>query len=424
MPVNRAAKSPSAFERWFFVLSFLTLNLEILPGGEYQPLGFIFLIGVVAVRVGGLRRTPMRAAFLFLYLATIVFLIRGLSFYDVARIASIFIFLSSGSLLVNLVDRSVMKIIVAAHIVVLGVGLALPSLIIGALGSLFPRGVTYYSGFNSFFSSEPSYAALNLFGVYVLHRVYCKKFEQVFRATWIELGIVLCLIATYSVTGIILAGCIVLEYFLSPSPSRLKRVLRLAIVPLVCLSGIIYFGEILLSSERLSSFVYFLSSIDLSDFLLSWTLLEPSSSTRFISNAAAVVEGVTSIIGTGTFALSGPDVVFYPSWLRLAFDSNGIVGAGSSPQTPIAGLILFGGVLGIIFSLYLLVRAFAEIRRLPAGGKLLFFFFIGICAFWQAAVTYPFFWVFISALLGVKRRGFKAHSVKVKSSRYLSEGFR
>lgn len=406
-------------EKLIFVFSFLTLNLEIFPGGEYQPIGFIFLIGLLAIRFGGLRRSPMRASCSLLFLALLIFLVRQINFPDLARILAICIFLGAGSLLVLLVDKSVMRVILSAHLIVLGFGLILPGLVIEVLGRFFPRGVSYYSGFNAFFSSEPSYAALNLFGVYILYRLNIKRYSTNYTAGWIDLGVVLCLMSTFSVTGIILALCVIFDYIFSSSNSRAKYVLKLAIVPVFCFIGIFYLGEILVSSERLSSFVYFLSTIDVSDFLLSWTLLEPSSSTRFISNASAVVEGVTSVIGTGTFSLLGPEFVHYPAWLRLAFDSNGIVAAGSSPQTPVAGLILFGGVFGIIFALFLLARTFSSINRFPGGSKMLFVFFLVICAFWQAAVTYPFFWVFISCLLSFKRQESGRHSTQFGQRRFI-----
>lgn len=381
------------------LFGFLTVNFEVLPMGEYQPIVLMGLAIMAFLQDGKLSFRLMLAAAVLLLMSAI-----GLAFgatTDLASALKIFVLISYilfGWRLVPFCNSWVMRWVVILLFFVIVCGLLAPSPTRAVLGVFFPRGAIYYYGFNSFFSSEPSYASLNLFGLYIMYLLNRAEDKLKDEEGILFALISILLVATLSITGIIFAMLILLNQFLMyGGRSRKSKIIIYALMIMTCfgVTAFIMFKE----NSRLGIFFNFALSAFDGDFLANWLLLEPSSVVRFVSNAAGWYEGIGSHFGTGTFGFAGPSSTVYPDWLSSAFRSIDIIDKGSSAQTPFFNIILYGGYVGLLFYFIIFIFVFKPLTALPREFRLLVVAFLLICSLWQAAITYPFYWLIISYLI-------------------------
>lgn len=381
------------------LLGFLTVNLEVLPMGEYQPIILMALAMVAFLQDGKLSFRLMLLAAMLLLMAAI-----GLAFgttTDLASALKIFVLISYilfGWRLIPLCNLWVMRWVVILLFFVIICGLLASSPTRAILGIFFPRGTLYYYGFNSFFSSEPSYASLNLFGLYIMY-LLSRSTDKIKDGEGFLFAIIaILLVATMSITGIIFAMLILMNQFIMHGGKSIKSKITIYVLILFTFSAVaayVMFKE----NSRLGVFFNFALSAFDGDFLANWLLLEPSSVVRFISNAAGWYEGIGSYFGTGTFGFAGPSSQIYPDWLSSAFRSIDIIDKGSSAQTPFFNIVLYGGYIGLFFYFIIFLFIFKPLIALPREFRMLVIAFLLICSLWQAAITYPFYWLVISYLI-------------------------
>lgn len=381
------------------LLGFLTVNLEVLPMGEYQPIILMALAMVAFLQDGKLSFRLMLLAAMLLLMAAI-----GMAFgatTDLASALKIFVLISYilfGWRLIPLCNFWVMRWIVILLFLVIICGLIASSPTRAVLGVFFPRGAIYYYGFNSFFSSEPSYASLNLFGLYIMYLLNRSSDKIKDGEGFLFALIAVLLVATLSITGIIFSILILMNQFIMHGGKSLKSKITIYALMILTFSAVaasVMFKE----NSRLGIFLNFALSAFDGDFLANWLLLEPSSVVRFISNAAGWYEGIGSYFGTGTFGFAGPSSKIYPDWLSSAFRSIDMLDKGSSAQTPFFNIVLYGGYIGLFFYFIIFLFIFKPLIALPREFRMLVIAFLLICSLWQAAITYPFYWLVISYLI-------------------------
>lgn len=375
------------------VLAFLSLNAAILPGGEYQPALYL-LIGLVLL----LKGAVLELKIVYILIAFFVIaLCSGIanSYVDGAawlKLLTVGILLLTGKRLLVIFTPAALKVICTLHLLLFCAWIVSPSISSAIMGLINPRGLTYYFGFNSYFASEPSYAALNIFGVYLLTKInlYVRSGDTS-RSRW-EFLVPAVLMSTFSLTGFLM-GMLTLVFVIRNSPRKVPMLVK------VIVAAILLYAPVLAAeySQRFSTFFYFVTEIDFQNFLYTWATIEPSSSTRFIANMAAFYEGMTGVVGRGTFSLAGPGLIEYPKWLSDIFRINGILDEGSSAQTPLANMVLFLGIPGLALMIAMIWRAILNLRVLERPLALLTLAFICICTLWQAAFTYPFYWIVLCA---------------------------
>lgn len=392
-----------------FYLAFLTLNLELVPMGEYQPTLFLAYGMVALVCEKRLSRTTFYVTILFL-----VTVLLGLLFSDQPSVSDALrlliapLFLVLGWAIFKATPMFSYKLVIYSHIVLLALALMFRGAVVDVLGHFFPRGVAYYDGYNSFFSSEPSFVALNLTAVFILYllRRNASGGESQRSHLMIGLSVMTVLVFTKSVTGIFCCAIIGCYYALQYVRRVRKFVMAgaLAAVGVLLLPSSDSTSQNVESATRVASF--FLHSTEiLSQFsLATWALFEPASSARPIANLSAFVEGLNGTFGRGNLALDGPSGARYPDWLANAFDANLTLGQGINAQTPLFNLVAFSGGLGIAAYLILAWLCLRGHDRLPDGKtKLVFYIYSLIALFWQSALGSPFFWIMASILLSYPR---------------------
>lgn len=394
--MSHDAVAPEQYDRLlvtFAVLAFLGLNAAILPGGEYQPALYL-LVGLALL----LKKAVLELKLFYVLIAFfVVALCSGITnnYIDAAawlKLVTVVILLITGERLLVIFTPAALKVICILHLLLFCAWAISPAISSSIMVLINPRGLTYYFGFNSYFASEPSYAALNIFGVYLLTKinVYVKNGSTA-RSRW-EFLVPAVLMSTLSLTGFLM-GMLTLVFITRNSQRKTPMALKLIV------GAILLYAPVLAAeySQRFSTFFYFIGEVDFENFLYTWAAIEPSSSTRFIANIAAFYEGMTGIVGRGTFALAGPGQLDYPQWLGDVFRINGILDEGSFAQTPLANMVLFLGIPGLVLMVVLTWRAVARLRVLERRLAMLTFAFIFICTLWQAAFTYPFYWIVLCA---------------------------
>lgn len=200
---------------------------------------------------------------------------------------------------------------------------------------------------------------------------------------------------TFSATGFMLCLITLIFLYFIIKNIKTKIIFTFFALPIILIS--LFF--MVYSSPRLLQVFALISHIDISNFLGSWFLIEPSSAARLIMNSSAIYEGSQSFFGVGRFYLSGPGLVHYPWWLSDVFISSKDVVKGGLAQTPFFNMYLYFGFFSVFIYGFLIVLSVQKIRVFKKSTAFLVFTFLFICTFWQAALTYPFYWIVITNLL-------------------------
>lgn len=388
-----------------FYLAFLTLNLELVPMGEYQPTLFLAYGLVALICENKLSKTTFHVTVLFL-LAVLSGLLFGNqpSVNDALRLLIAPLFIVLGWAIFRATPIFSYKLVIYTHVALLGLAFVMRGAVVATLGKMFPRGVAYYDGYNSFFSSEPSFAALNLTAVFILYLLKRHTLGNDSQRSHLVLGlsVMLVLVFTKSVTGIFCCA-IIASYYLV----QYLRQIRKFIVPVAAMAGLLLLvpessstSQDAESATRVAAFFVHSSDI-LSQFsLATWAVLEPASSARPIANMSAFVEGMSDTFGRGNLALDGPSAGHYPEWLGTAFDANLTLGPGINAQTPLFNLVAFSGVMGVFAYFVIVCLCLWFHRKLPdTKTKWVFYIYSSIALFWQSALGSPYFWIMAGILL-------------------------
>jgi len=191
-----------------FILGFLTVNIPLLGQGEYQPVILLLLAFMC------LRSRPHGKPCLWISycaLATITFVLAvyhifdgNLNLVDLIRLSVGPLFLVASLSIIRSVPLWVFKFIIGFHFLFFLIGILDPSLAKNIMSWLGLRGAGAYGGWNSYFSSEPSYFAINMSGLFTLMYLKCKAEGEPLQSYWVFLCALL-LISTVSTTGLVFA---------------------------------------------------------------------------------------------------------------------------------------------------------------------------------------------------------------------------
>lgn len=402
-----------------FVVAFLTLNISLIPGlsGEYQPI--IFLVGAIcALGLFGAENQQSYIVFigflLSITLSTVLgFLYKTESLNSLIRCLVGPVFFLAAYPLLNVISIRVLKLIIWIHLIFAFIGLTVPNVLISFVSSIGLRGVTYYDGWNAFFASEPSYAAINLAAIVAImilktSSVINKGFKNPLGSSrfYIAASAVIMLI-TKSVTGVFFSGLLFLALFKKKRQEGSKHFdlgKIVAVIICVVLGLIIWFtqGE----KNRVARFfaIVFSESEDSSFFdILS---AEQSGAWRLIANIAGISSIFTYPFGLADVNLQGRIGELLPPYFAdLAEKSSVYLSSVGDiyPQTVVANYAMYGGfpAAGIVFAVAV-VGSYEAIKKLEGEFRLYVVLYIVIGIVWQSALTAPGWWLVVGYLFSSK----------------------
>lgn len=389
-------------------LGLLTINLEVLPIGEYQPLLLLAMGIYLALSTGRIGKPHFIASLIVMAVAVVSFIASQTEGgIDLIRVTIACMFLMTGSLIFQFLSKKVFVYVAVAHMTVLVIGLISPGVIRSVLMVFFPRGPLYYDGYNAFFASEPSYAAINYFGTYLLYRLAGEMHGWSRPSISFQMMFVLPLLFTKAITGAVFALIILLIMVYDNRAKIFEK--KLALVPLFLslIAAVFLFSDVdqlvdlgVLGFSRIGSFGAFLSDIDGESGLVLWSVLEPASSSRFVANFAGLIEGLSSFLGKGKLYIAGPDVFPYPSWLDEMFRANEIVAPGINSQTALFNFISISGWLSLLPIIFIFYYSWRGLKNLnDRGTMILAFSYIFIGMLWQGAFVAPILWIVLAVLM-------------------------
>lgn len=305
-----------------------------------------------------------------------------------------------------------LKSILVGHGVIFFAGLAFTEPTVLLLTNLGLRGVTYYDGWNAYFYSEPSYAALNIMFVYIalLMKIDAKLSEHREAATW-GVFVIALLFGARSVTGFVFASLIFFKLI-----NNTWRV--------ILGGGALFLLSLAVSSPDMlpNRFNVLISAISESvkgGDILIFSELDPSSFYRIISNTVAAIGAIFHPFGFGTFLLNQAISVIDKSSLYLVSTAltSSIVFvdvdqqvANTAQSIPFAyltfGGILFGIYFGRVFLKLVLSQSLGTSKSLAIAYMLALFF-------WQSQLGFVLFWLLSFLIVGNKKTGEYENGVSV-----------
>jgi hypothetical protein len=384
-----------------FVLGFLTLHIRLIPipAGEYQPV--LFLVLVAAVLVNTRQRLPLQPTmwlYFGLLVATTINAISGnVDIMAFVRCAIGPLIGLAGIAIVKDVPSIAFRTVIYIHALIAMFGISAPEITVNVLEQLGIRGTQYYGGWNAFLASEPSYAALNLMGLYACYGVRDPKV----LSSWISIFCAVILALTQSVTGLLFAAILLFCYSISHRRA-IQILLAMLLVSLLSLrfiainedGGVGERLQIMLNAVR--------SSYDAADLLLLFDL-EPSAAWRVVSNGLAAIGLIYRPLGTGGLRVDYViDELRDPLLGQLVSQSEvySTLDQGIVAATPLFNYITFGGLIALIPLIFYLRRCVVNLTKaatISVPVQIVCLSYIGIGVLWQTALTSPFWWILAGA---------------------------
>lgn len=375
-----------------FSLGFLTLNLGFGLGGEYSPV----LMAAYLLLVSG---PPANADLsLSVYLAVLCGVVSGLVMgnaiqpSDIVRVSVGPLFFAFGPYFTTARSRphvaAACELLFAMHLAWLLLFVSDESVARSLYSEIGLRAADYV-GQNSFFSSEPSYAALNAGFLYVLHGLTTAR--SVKLRTVVSLCFVAVVLSTKSVTGWALAVTALLTSF----ELRWRSIGGIVFVAAAA-------SAMLENGGRVSQVIAALRFITDVDSLAALSLIEPSGAWRLLVNLASLSLVSLYPFGTGKLLL-GSYLNSLPVGLQEAITSNPTYALvpDVSPQAILASFSMFCGVAGLLVVAAIMRRSVVGLLRviknksldlIPRQTSAFALVYIIIGAFWQSALTAPGWW--------------------------------
>lgn len=383
-----------------FVLGVLTQNIQMLPvGSEYQPwiyvgvLPYAFLLALIAD--SKVSRSHLLIV-LCIVASMVVLIILAMAktgtipLKDALRMFALPMVALSTWIYLRDVPDSVVRFLVFLHIAFLMLALAAPNVAVGITAVTGGRGQVYYSGWNSYFYSEPSYAAMAFF----FFAFFLSRDGRI--ASIDGLALVVLLMSTLSVTGVfgagVIAGTLVWQRsrfaFTCACLAVMLGALSLSIIPAD--TSIRALGR----AAGLASALADLRGMGVNAILLTLNAVEPSGAWRVLSNLYGMSCVADAPLGFGSTdigaALSSSKCSSVLASMLIENPTYGRLGTTMYAQSVFANLTVFAGIPGLIVGTALLciqLSAFRlqEIRAsLPLAIAVVLFFVI-----WQSAWASP-----------------------------------
>ncbi len=385
-----------------FVIGVLTQNIN-LSGFEFenQPLIFCLLIVFVFLNINrGYERKINREFFLyfaFCLFSLIVTYFKATSQDYVRAIIGPMVGWLIARQWPNLKITS-FKLLIFFHCILLAGALLYKEAVVDILSSLGLRGVTYYEGWNAYFYSEPSYAALNIMCIYVGFLIKASETSNVVSKTknWGVLTIAL-LIGAKSITAVVFAFLVFYNLF--------DRKIKNVIIIMVSSAVFIVSASPEILPMRFEILVSALNqSINESDILI-FSELDPSSFYRLIANTVAVVGSGFKPFGYGTFLLNDSiSMIEASDWYlvstaltsSIVFSDVNVDTANTAQSIPFA-FITYGGIIFVIYFFRVLHRLIN--MKIDNDVKKITFIYVLVLFVWQSQLGFVMFWFLVFFIL-------------------------
>jgi|GEM_PF-2359736 len=389
---------------FIFILGFLTINIPVIGGSEYQPL--VLLLLSLCVYVAG-RRQNKRIIYLFigllLFLLVPIF-IHGITGYvnikDISRVmVGPLFFLTSFSLLKR-IPLYAYKFLICFHLAFLVLGVFSPDIALLILKALGLRAYEW----NAYFSSEPSYFAINYSGMVSLMYLKHRLDGEIFPIKWLVFSIIL-LLSVPAVTSLFFMTILIFVILKQLTP-------RVSFL-LIALSCMLMSGYFSILSTRNIDRVTALIDIGIEqsgeDLLTIANRVEPSGLWRPLTNVVGITLVTVEPLGFGHLSISNQLEQLSSSFPMLVnlveinevynllpseFYTNAIV-----PSYVVFGGILLSLMVGLIL-LWVCVKVltcFDLSGTSPLRYFVIVYLLVG--SFWQSAITNPFWWIILGCCL-------------------------
>ncbi len=415
-----------------FFLGFLTINMPLVGSSEYQPI--LLLVLSVALLFFGKDLSWQiviitGVLFINLLLITLFHEIVGtLVLMDFIRMLIGPVFMLAGFLLLKRVPISTFKFLIVFHGFFLVFGLLFPEVAQAVLERIGLRGANYYGGWNSYFSSEPSYFAMNFSGLIACLYIKSLQLNQKISLVWLIIGVIL-LFSTASVTGMVSAMVLMVVVLKS-----FKHGIKLLFYGIAFMMVIgISVGENA-SVHRLHSIYQAVSSEAQGG--LPWLLfeineVEPSGMWRPLVNVAGINMLTVAPLGFGDLNLSEKMNIIltdYPFLADLIISNDTFeLMATFAAQSILSLYVLYGGLLLGMMICCILVVALINVKLCHKNEgmvELRFFvvYYLILGFVWQSALTNPFWWIILGACISLEliTKKFPEHDVNRLTNKLIN----
>lgn len=389
-----------------FLVAFFTMNLSLIPalGGEYQPILFVMLLILALKESGKVHRD------LFLPVLALTLTLMGISAWHVINQSfdlNSFIRCSVGLFFVLAAPELMKQIpiwalrgVIWIHFLFAILGLIYPAGAVGIVAALGLRGINYYDGWNAFFASEPSYAAINLVGVIALFRLKVGVKDQSKKNNWILVMGIFILILTKSITGLIFTTVLICSLANTIGITKKIGLVKLLLVSSIVL-GVLSVLLLMIYSDgkagsRINEFSGSIVEIFKNRSFMYFFLMEPSGAWRLLANMGGFLSAFYHPLGIGSLSLQNVIFEVAPENL-IDFIRHSLQFASTddfSAQIPLSNYGLFGGFLpliGLALLSYLAIHRTAKCN-INSGSRFLVISYIFIGLLWQCALTAPGWW--------------------------------
>lgn len=382
----------------FFIIGVLTQNLQIFRGiSEYQPLiytsvviyfAFRFLLNKPIISTGVLRYIGLVGAVLVLFFVIGLLKAESNPLMDLIRVAAFFLVCAATLIYIQYTSIMAIRALTAIHFLFLCLAIIAPELATSISAVFTERGEFYHLGWNAYFYSEPSYAALVFLFLAFLGALRGRL--QLIDAFFL----CVLLVSTFSVTGVV--GALVIGMSLVFSGRAGYWVL-----PMLLLMA--YPAFVLLRAlntpaiERLDSLYNAIPSFGVYDFMTlvqALNLIEPSGMWRLLTNLFAI-SCITDIpwgqwsLDIGQPLSTGQCSMILGSILQES-QLYPLIGQTFSAQSVFANLVIYSGLLGAVIGVILVyVQGRCIFHKRIVHVWPLSLFFLASFVIWQSAWASP-----------------------------------
>jgi len=383
-----------------FVTAFFTLHINVIPAlpGEYQPVLFFLLAALLFVN--HFRHLPYFPVVAVLACLTVAFVINAflgrVDLWTLVRCVVGPLFALVGAALIKDAPLGAFRAVLYGHAVFIVVAILAPDL----LGTLTEE-TGFRGGLTGFLASEPSYAALNLAGVFAL---WSLRDARVISSKD-GLLCIFALLFTQSVTGVFFAALFLLQFI---SAKELPASKAIALCVVVFLAGFVFpnlenYEESDYLTEKFLNTLNLLGRGASEGDLYTFLEINTSASWRVLTNVVASTGLLHAPFGTGTaevdYLLS--NFTLPPSITALMYRNEvfyslerGVVAA-----TPVFNYITFGGFIAFVplavFLYFSMQRIARNAPTKTVAVVCLSYLLVG--ALWQTALTSPTWWFLLGA---------------------------
>lgn len=399
-----------------FLAAFFTMNLPLFPGlgGEYQPILFVLLVLLALIVTGNIRREvalPVFGLALSLLGVSLWHAIQqSLNVIDLIRCSVGLLFVLGAPALIAQVPLGAFRLIVWVHVLFAIFGLIYPEGAAGVVTALGLRGALYYGGWNAFFASEPSYAALNLAAVIAIATLKASMEETREKRDWVPLMGAIVILLTQSVTGLMIAAILIWAWAGAKIKFSFFRFVLIASFGFVLLLTALQWEYVdAVMDSRIGNALEAGAAVFKEGSLLPFFLLEPSGAWRLLSNLTGLSVAFHYFLGIGSLALQNVVTETAPTAIAnfiLSSELYDLLGGEFNAQIPLANYAVFGGLLPSVG--LLLLSSFAMRRAVrfntTTGSRLFVVIYILIGLLWQGALTAPGWWLLMGYALAMGKK--------------------